>query len=183
MNHEPESDPRNYHADEYLRDGGLIHLRAIRPDDRERLLAHFHGLSQQSIYYRFIGLKHDLSERELNDLTQIDFVNHVALVATLFEEGEERIIGVARYIRDAHPGRAEVAFAILDEYQGRGIATLLLDHLSRIARSAGITQFEATVLGDNRRMLEVFEHSGFAQTRFADGGTIRVTLRLGREPG
>ncbi|MGA2409377.1 MAG: GNAT family N-acetyltransferase [Candidatus Binataceae bacterium] len=175
--------PADYHADELLRDGNPIHIRAIRPDDRERLLAHFHGLSQQSIYYRFIGLKHDLNDRELSYLTEIDFVNHAALVATLIEQGEERIIGVARYIRGANPARAEVAFAIIDDWQGHGIATLLLQHISSIARSAGVTEFEAIVLGDNSRMLEVFEHSGLPGTRSADGGTIRVTLQLGREPG
>lgn len=182
MDHEPESEPRNYHADEYLRDGSLIHLRAIRPDDRDRLRAHFHGLSQQSIYYRFIGLKHDLSDHELTYLTQVDFVNHVALVATLFEQGEERIIGVARYIRDANATRAEVAFAIIDAYHGHGIATLLLDHLSRIARPAGITEFEATVMTDNSKMLEVFENSGFKEKRVADGGTMRVILQLQQVP-
>ena len=92
-------DPANYQVDETLHDGGLIHLRAIRPDDGARLLEHFNSLSEQSVYYRFFGLKHSLSASELSHLTQLDFINHVGLVATLYDNGHERLIGVARYIR------------------------------------------------------------------------------------
>jgi RimJ/RimL family protein N-acetyltransferase len=172
-------DPANYQVDETLRDGGLTHIRAIRPDDRERLLEHFNSLSEQSVYYRFFGLKHSLSDHELIQLTQLDFVKHVGLVATLHADGHERLIAVARYIRNQDESHAEVAFAVTDAHQGRGIATLLLDHLSRIARAGGVEVFEATVLSDNSRMLEVFDHSGLAISRTSDGGTVRVTMQLG----
>jgi RimJ/RimL family protein N-acetyltransferase len=111
----------DYAADEVLRDGGSIHIRAIRPDDRERLREHFHGLSEKSIYFRFFGLKRSLNDAELTRLTNLDFVDHVALAATLRDDRGERFIGVARYIRCPDRSRAEVAFAVLDEHQGRGI--------------------------------------------------------------
>src|SRR5690349_21611074 len=154
-------DAASYSSEVILRDGGSIYVRAIRPDDRERLLRHFKALSEESKYHRFFGLKRELTGDELIKLTNLDFVNHVAIVATLRDGDEERFIGVGRYIRSGDPHRAEVAFAVLDDHQGRGIGTVLLEHLSRIARDAGITEFEADVLGDNNRMLEVFSKSGF----------------------
>jgi acetyl coenzyme A synthetase (ADP forming)-like protein len=176
MTYEPIIDAAHYSAEEVLRDGGSIHIRAIRPDDRERLLNHFKGLSQQSIYYRFFGLKRTMTDDELVRMTQLDFVSHVGLVATLRDGSGERFIGVARYIRSADPTHAEVSFAVLDEHQGRGIGSVMLDHLSRIARSGGIVELEADVLGDNNRMLEVFSKSGFKVRRSSSSGVIHVTF-------
>ena len=174
------NNPSRYRADETLRDGGLVHVRAIAPDDRDRLASHFHSLSEESVYHRFFGLKHHLSHQELVYLTQLDFVNHVGLVATYYKDGSEQFIGVARYIRSDDPKRAEVAFAVSDAHQGRGVATLLLDHLADIARAAGIEIFEAIVMSDNSKMLEVLDHSGFAVSRKSEIGTVRVTMELGQ---
>ncbi len=176
MNEQPSIDAAHYSAEEVLRDGGSIHVRALRPDDRERLLEHFKGLSQQSRYYRFFGLKRSMSDAELVRLTQLDFVAHVGLVATLRDATGERFIGVARYIRGNDPTHAEVSFAVLDEHQGRGIGSVLLDHLSRVARASGIVELEADVLGDNNRMLEVFAKSGFKVRRSNASGVIHVAF-------
>lgn len=170
------SDLTSYSAQEVLRDGGSIYVRAIRPDDRDRLLRHFKELSELSVYHRFFGVKRTLGDEELVRMTDLDFVIHVGLVATLGEGPNERFIGVARYVRGADPTRAEVSFAVIDEHQGRGIATVLLEHLSRIARTAGITEFEADVLGDNNRMLEVFAKSGFRVRRSAQAGVIHLSF-------
>jgi acetate---CoA ligase (ADP-forming) len=169
-------DVAHYSAEEILRDGGSIHVRALRPDDRERLLDHFKGLSQQSRYYRFFGLKRSMTDEELVRLTQLDFVKHVGLVATLRDANGEHFIGVARYIRSDDPTHAEVSFAVLDQHQGRGIGSVLLDHLGRIARSSGIDVFEADVLGDNNRMIEVFAKSGFKVRRSNASGVIHVAF-------
>jgi acetyl coenzyme A synthetase (ADP forming)-like protein len=174
------SDPRAFALDAVLRDGGSIHLRAIRPDDKARLVDHFRRLSARSVYFRFFGSKLRLTDSELRRFTELDFVDHVALVATLLEDGEERIIGVARYIvlpaKRGEPRRAEVAFAVADAHQGRGIATLLLEQLARLAQAGGIDEFEANVLGENNRMLEVFAASGFQVRRSIDGGVFHVTF-------
>ncbi len=169
---------RNYSAHEVLRDGGSIHIRAIRADDKDRLLDHFRHMSQDSIYHRFFGLKHSLTDQDLVRFTEIDFVGHVALVATLRTGADERFIGVGRYVTTG-PARAEVAFAVLDEHQGRGIGTVLLDHLGRVARAAGITEFQADVLGDNNRMLEVFAKSGFRVKRSTDAGVVHLSFPTG----
>jgi GNAT superfamily N-acetyltransferase len=167
-------DARKYCVDATMLDGTAIRIRAIRPDDQERLHEHFRGLSERSVYLRFMGIKRDLSPDDLKRLTELDFKNHVGLAATLTENGRERFIGVGRYIAGADQHRAEVAFAILDGFQGRGIGTLLLEHLSLIADANGVTEFEADVLGENRQMLEVFAHSGFEKQSSLDSGVVRL---------
>jgi acetate---CoA ligase (ADP-forming) len=166
-----------YAATATLRDGGSIFIRDLRPDDKARLLAHFQGLGVQSRYFRFLGIKKSLSESELRAFTELDFVGRAALVATLRDRDDERIIGVARYAvaPDARE-RAEVGFAVLDEHQGRGIGTVLLEHLATVARANGITEFEADVLGENNRMLRVFADSGFTVTRSLAGGIFHVSF-------
>jgi len=170
------SDPHEYQTDVILRDGGSIHIRAIRPDDKDRLVRHFLRLGQRSVYLRFFGVKKRLTDAELKRLTEPDFANHVGLVATLYDGEEEHIIGVGRYFRYDLPHRAEVAFAVADEHQGRGIGTVLLEQLVPFARAQGITEFEAEVLGENNRMLEVFAKSGFVVRRSAADGVVHVTF-------
>jgi GNAT superfamily N-acetyltransferase len=171
------SDPRDYAVEEILRDGGSIHVRAIRPDDRQRLLDHFQRLTARSVYYRFFGAKRRLTDSELDQFTRLDFAQKVALVATLLEDGEERIIGVGRYaVLPGKPTAAEVAFAVADEHQGRGVGTLLLDHLVRIARAGGVREFQADVLGENNRMLQVFAMSGFVVTSSTEAGVVHLSF-------
>ena len=166
------SDASRYEVEEILRDGGSIHIRAIQPDDKPRLIDHFRRLSQRSVYFRFFGVKKRLTDEELSRFTEPDFVRHVGLVATLREGEGERIIGVGRYMTRDTGHRAEVAFAVADEHQGRGIGTLLLEHLAPLARANGITEFEAEVLGENNKMLEVFAKSGFVARRSVEGGVV-----------
>jgi acetyl coenzyme A synthetase (ADP forming)-like protein len=171
---------REYSVEELLRDGGSIRVRAIRPEDKERLAEHFATLSVRSVYFRFFGMKRRLSDDDLKRFTELDFVSHVGLVATLrTSTDDERIIGVGRYIRrpeTANQHRAEVAFAVSDDHQGRGVGTLLLEHLASIARQAGIVEFEADVLGENNRMLQVFGASGFVVKRSVEAGVVHLAF-------
>ena len=175
---------RDYAVEEILRDGGSIHIRAIRPDDRERLADHFHRLSERSVHLRFQGAKRGLSEAELDFFTRLDFVRHVGLVATLREGAAERIIGVGRYlVSDEVGSSAEIAFAVADDHQGRGIGTLLLDHLLGIAREHGIIEFNAQVLGENNQMLDVFRHTGLRVTGTSDAGVMHVSFPTAETEG
>src|SRR5262245_11124970 len=180
------TDPRHYATDELLRDGGSIHIRAIRPDDKQRLLALFERLSSRSVYFRFFQTKQRLTEEELRYFTELDFTRAVALVATLREGGAEHIIGVGRYFRSDEDGqpsrRAEVAFTVADAHQGRGIGTLLLEHLAAIARTQGIDTFEAEVLGENNRMLQVLDASGFPVQRSLDSGVFHIAYPTADTP-
>lgn len=174
------TDPSHYAVDELLRDGGSIHIRAIRPDDKQRLMEHFSRLSPRSIYFRFFQAKSRLTDEELRYFTELDFVRNVGLVATLQEHDAEHIIAVGRYMnlgdKEAPSPRAEVAFAVADAHQGRGIGPMLLEHLAAIARDNGITEFEADVLGENNQMLRVFEASGFRVKRSIEAGVFHLTF-------
>ena len=180
------TEPRHYATDALLRDGSSIHIRAIRPDDKQRLLALFERLSSRSVYFRFFQTKQRLTDEELRYFTELDFTRDVALVATLREGQEEHIIGVGRYFRIHENGQptahAEVAFTVADAHQGRGVGTLLLEHLAAIARRQGIDTFEAYVLGENNRMLEVFEASGFTVQRALDTGVFHVSFPTAETP-
>jgi len=167
-------DPRNYCVDAKLLDGRLIRIRAIGANDQERLHEHFRGLSQRSIYFRFMGFKRDLSAKDLTWLTELDFNDHVGLAATMTEDGRERFVGVGRYLRLRDPHHAEIAFAVLDDYQGHGIGTLLLEHLAIIAHAGGIAELEASVLADNHQMLEVFAHGGFKIRHPFEPGVVQL---------
>jgi acetyl coenzyme A synthetase (ADP forming)-like protein len=170
----------HYRADALLQDGASIHIRALRKDDKQRLLDHFNRLSQRSVYFRFFRSRKWLPEAELAQFTDLDFTKNVALVAVRREGDEERIMGVGRYsLVDNPPGppkRAEVAFAVADEHQGKGIGTLLLEHLVSIALASDISEFEAHVLGENNQMLKLLADSGFKVARSLEEGVIHASF-------
>jgi GNAT superfamily N-acetyltransferase len=168
-----------------LRDGTPVRIRAIHPDDKEALRWGFTQLSPDAIYHRFFQTKRGLTDEELAYLTELDFKDHVALVVEAEVEGLVEVVAVGRFVRlkaQGKPDRAEVAFTVGNEFQGRGIGTLLLEHLARIARELGYAGFEADVMPDNRLMLEVFEHSGLPTQETVRDGVVRVEMELGK-PG
>jgi RimJ/RimL family protein N-acetyltransferase len=170
-------DPAVYCVQETLRDGGAILIRAIRPDDKDRMREHSRGLSTESVYHRFMFHKRDLSDDDLRRFTELDFNHHVGIVAVVSEDGCEHVIGVGRYVRTSN-GHAEVAFSVIDKHQGRGIGTLLLKHLSRVAKHSAIKEFEADVMGDNVHMLDVVAASGFKVQKTHDSGVVHVSWRI-----
>ena len=172
----PEGYPSAYESDAVLTDGATAFVRPIRPDDGERILAFHARQSSQSIYYRYFSPRPHLSERDVDHLTHIDYVDRMALVAL---RGDE-LIGVARYDRWRTRSEAEVAFFVDDANHRRGLATILLEHLAVRAREVGLSGFTASVLPENRKMIGVFTQVGFeAVTRFADGV---VEVRLAIQP-
>jgi GNAT superfamily N-acetyltransferase len=171
-----------YHAEERLRDGRNVVIRAVHATDKPLLKEAMHHLSPQSLYFRFLTPKKELTDKELAYFTEVDFLHHVALMASVSENGKSVPAGVGRYVMaDSEPAtkRAEVAFAVSEEYQGLGIATLLLKHLTLIARDAGLEAFTALVLNENRKMLEVFKNCGLPmETQLNIAGVLEVVLRL-----
>ena len=107
----------------------------------------------------------------------VDFINHVALVAVVEKDGHPVIVGGGRYVV-LQPGKAEVAFAVVDQYQGQGIGAVLMRHLVTIARGAGLKEFTAEVLPDNIPMLKVFEKSGLPLSKKREAQVVHVTLQL-----
>ncbi|MBF8187365.1 GNAT family N-acetyltransferase, partial [Nonomuraea sp. K274] len=165
--------PAHWEADVVLADGGTAHVRPIRPADADRLRSFYSRLSDESIYFRFFGPRPRLSDKEVERFTNVDYVNRVALIATIGTE----MVAVIRYDRTG-PGEAEVAFLVEDAHQGRGVASVLLEHLAATARERGIEHFVADVLPANMRMMGVLRQAGYtAQSQFADG-VVRMTLDL-----
>jgi RimJ/RimL family protein N-acetyltransferase len=171
----------NYACTEQLRDRRSVVIRAIRPDDKGSLIDALNKVSSQSLYLRLFSGKRNFSDEEMRQITAVDFVNVVALVAVLEKDGVERIVGGGRYIRIGASGNgqsAEVAFLIDDAHQGLGIGSRLFKHLVTIARQSGITQFEAEVLPSNAAMLGLFARSGLPIQKTLTGGSVHVTIQL-----
>jgi GNAT superfamily N-acetyltransferase len=166
-----------YSAVEELRNERRVEIRALRPDDRADLLAAVGRTGAESRFRRFFAVKRDFTEKEIAFFSIIDFINHVALVAVVEEERRPVIVGGGRYIV-VQPGKAEVAFAVVDQYQGQGIGARLMHHLAAIARSCGIRELIAEILSDNTPMLKVFEKSGFDLSTERESGVVHVALRL-----
>jgi GNAT superfamily N-acetyltransferase len=171
------SDASKYSALQTLRAGQRVEIRALRPDDRDALIAAVGRASAQSLYRRFHGARGELSEREVAFFMDVDFADHVALVAVVEADGQPVIAGGARYIV-VQPGRAEAAFTVVDHHQGQGIGTALMRHLAKIARGAGIEELIAEVLPENAAMLKVFESSGLPITTRREPGVVHVALQL-----
>jgi RimJ/RimL family protein N-acetyltransferase len=169
-----------YYVVERLRGGHEVTIRAIRPEDRERMANTLKELSDKTFYRRTFSTKRDLSETDLKQLTEVDFENVVALVAEMREEGQDRIVGGGRYFRmgDTAPDSAEVAFLMDDKHQGLGIGSRIFRHLVAIACASGITKFEAEVLPSNEGMLKIFDRSGLPVARISAGDTIHITIDL-----
>jgi RimJ/RimL family protein N-acetyltransferase len=169
-------DLASYSATETLRDGRTVEIRAQRSEDREGMHAAIARFSSGALYRRFFGVRRQFSEKETDYFLDIDFVNHVALVVVANDGGEPTIVGGWRYVV-VQPGQAEVAFAIVDAYQGLGIGSALMRHLATLGREAGLREFTAEVLSENLPMLNVFERSSLAMSTERDGTVVHVTLR------
>ncbi len=145
-----------------LADGARVVIRAIRPEDKPALAAGFERLSPQSRYRRFFSPLERLSDVDLRYLTEVDHTDHEALICFGADSGET--IGVARFVRSYEPAYAEVAVTVVDDWQGRGVATALLKQLVRRAREAGISHFVALVLSENREAIDLFRNLAPGQT-------------------
>jgi RimJ/RimL family protein N-acetyltransferase len=174
-------DPPNYYAHEILRDGTSVTIRAIRKDDQKRILAAFRALDREAVYSRFFSPKMDLTDAELEQVTDLDFHQVVGLVATVSQaDGDEMVVGDGRYaaIGEGKSKHAELAFIVAESYRGRGVASLLLRHLAQIAQQAGLVAFEADVLAYNEPMLTVLRRAALPIHWEHQGDIVHVTLWL-----
>jgi len=164
----------DYAADVVLRDGSTLHLRPVRPDDDVKLLEMLRHMSSEALYYRFMTVPRiDLATAA--QLTKADFNRQYVLAG----ECAGAIVAIAGYyVDESSPARAEVAFAVANAWQGRGIGTRLLECLAEIGRRRDIRTFDAYVLGENRRMMDVFLESGFTVAQQLEQGVFHVTLQL-----
>jgi len=162
--------PEHRVADVVLRDGSTVRVRPVRRDDEDAVRAFLESLSLRSRYFRFFSGMADFG-RAAAASVDVDYRTRYGLVATSGADGS--VVAHAIYL-DSDEGRAEVAFAIADTYQGRGLGTILLAHLAEAAVENGVAVFEARVLPENHRMIEVFRDSGFPVQMRSEPGEIVV---------
>ncbi|HXJ64068.1 MAG TPA: GNAT family N-acetyltransferase [Actinomycetota bacterium] len=160
--------PAHREADVVLRDGSTVHVRPVRAGDREALREFLSGLSRESLALRFFTAAVDLGW-VVERMAAMDQRERFGLLATL----GDRPVGHAVFISTADD-RAEMALAVADDLQGQGLGTLLIGHLAEVAHAAGFTTFEAEVLPENRRMIDVIRESGFPVEMRAEPGAIVV---------
>jgi acetyl coenzyme A synthetase (ADP forming)-like protein len=169
--------PVEREADVVLRDGSTVHIRPVRAADEPTIRAFIQGLSQESVGFRFFGAVD--REWAASWCLDVDYTDRFGLVA---ETGApSRIIAHAAYVR-IDDQRAEVAFLVADDWQGRGISTIMLAHLATVADQHGIVMFTAAVLPSNHRMIEVFRQSGFPVETRSTRDAIEIELPTSLSP-
>src|SRR5215470_9244750 len=157
--------PPHWRADVVLSDGRTALLRPIMPSDAGALVALHSRLSPRALYLRFFGPYPKIPPSDLRRFTTVDHHSRVALVAVLGDD----LLAVARYER-VSDGSAEVAFVVQDDHQGRGLGSIMLEHLAAAASERGIGRFVAEVLAENRQMVRVFLEAGYQVSRELDAG-------------
>ena len=162
-----------------LRDGTAVTIRPIRPEDAGIEQAFVRKLSDESRYNRFMDSLRELSPKMLSHFTEVDYDRHMALIAVNERGGTETQVGVARYVIDDEGAACEFAIAIADDWQRKGLGTLLMQALMGAARAAGVRVMYGDVLASNQRMLHLTARLGF-QARFeeADARQMRVEANL-----
>lgn len=177
--------PRHFTSDYVeratLKDGTVVRLRLVTPEDKPLLAAGFAKLSPASRYARFFGAKTELDAHELSYLTELDQENHFALGAIREEgdgHGEPVGLGIARFIRLEDPTTAEAAIVVADDIQGRGLGRLLLLRLCAAAAERGIERFRCEVLGSNTAVTGLLEHLCPDRTVHVESGVMTVDLPL-----
>jgi GNAT superfamily N-acetyltransferase len=161
-----------------LRDGTPVRLRPIVREDKSILVEGFRRLSPESRFRRFMAPIEELTADQLRFLTEIDYVDHFAWVALDLDAAGHPGVGVSRYVRiPEEPEVAEPAVTVVDDYQGRGLGTLLLEALGAVALENGISRFRGYALEVNRPIREVLEAMG-ATTAHDSPGMLRIEVDL-----
>ena len=174
--------PAELERDVALADGARVHVRPIRADDHTRLVRAYDRLSERSAYQRFFAAKRRLPPEWARELADVDYVRRLALVATPDRGPDADIIAVARYEPTDEPGVVEVAFAVDDAWQNRGLGTLLCRALLDAATARGIMRFRASVLADNRRMLDMLTRFGDVLERSTEYGVVELLFTARATP-
>jgi RimJ/RimL family protein N-acetyltransferase/acyl CoA:acetate/3-ketoacid CoA transferase beta subunit len=163
---------------ERLPSGEPVVVRPVRLTDEEPLQDLFYRLSDESTYRRFMRFKRVHPREEMQHLVDLDYEQSMALVVCRVEGEREEILAMSRYDVDPATGLADIAFVVRDEWQGRGIGTLLMRRMGEIARARGLAGFTADVLVTNKPMLAVFQNSGLKLRGEMRGETYRLTARF-----
>ena len=162
-----------------LRDRTKVHLRPIVPEDEPLLHEAVAAMSERTVYFRFFSPLKRMSDALAHRLAVVDYQDRFALVATTHKpSSKERIVGVARYDRARGTDVAEVAVAVIDEFQRRGMGSILLEELAHVARTHGIKTFQLIVLPENTQMLGLLRNMGWIHQAKLVGGVYEISFDL-----
>jgi GNAT superfamily N-acetyltransferase len=153
-----------------------VFLRPVRMSDEPLIKDLFYGLSDNSMYRRFISRRKDMPHERLQEFVIIDYTREVSVVAILKEEEKENVVGLGQYNIDPNTHTAEISFVVRDDYQNRGIGSVLLNYLTLLARKQGLLGFTAEVLVENRPMLHLFEKMGFLMDKRIEEQTYELKM-------
>jgi len=170
--------PAQYEQNITLRDGSTVFVRPIRPDDEPLMREMFYDFSEQTKYLRYHAAVKTMPHNKLQVFCTVDYETEMALIALSGKPGTEQVVAVGRYTADAERQSAEVAFAVSDAWQRKGLGTYLFNRLVEIGVEKGIRTFQAYVLVENSGMLKIFHRSGLVVESVNEGDVVRVTMKL-----
>ena len=174
--------PRELERAATLRDGTIVRIRPIRPEDADRLVEAYDRLSRDTLYQRFFTIMRRLPPDWARMLATVDYHRRLALITEHDGPAGPELIGVARYEPAGPPDTVEVAFVVQDGWQNRGLGAILLEALLAAAEARGIRTFKAFVLTDNTRMLGLLARSTDVQRRTTESGVVELTFTRKRTP-
>ncbi len=170
--------PENLETYRTTKSGIKLHFRPIKISDEELLKDFFYSLSDQSMYRRFISTRKDMPHERLQDMVVIDYTKEMVILAVIEQGGKEIVVGVGQYGIQEHQHSAEVAFAVSDDYQYKGIGQELLKYLTQLAKRDGLLGFTAEVLVENKPMLHLFEKMGFNIDKRTSAGVFELKMEF-----
>lgn len=172
--------PAQYESTFTLNDGTGVRVRPIRADDIDHMAKLFEKFSPETVYFRFFSAMRSMPIDRLKKFCNIDYENQMALVACTMEDGDESLLGVARYVViPEQPGTAEFAVVVADTWQNKKIGTHLLQRLVDVAKKQGIQAFVGLVMDENRKALGIIRNSGYKFKESAyEPGIRRVEFTL-----
>jgi GNAT superfamily N-acetyltransferase len=168
--------PEELETHRTTRTGLEILLRPIKISDESLLKDFFYSLSDQSLYRRFMSTRKDMPHERLQEYVIIDYTKGMAILAMLETNGTEKVIGLSQYWIDEATHTADVAFAVRDDYQDKGIGGVLLNYVTYLAKRQGLLGFTADVLAENRSMLDLFKRQGFEMESHPEVGSYQLKM-------
>jgi len=169
--------PKEMEHESFAKDGTLVRIRPIKPEDALSLLEFFHSLSERTVFLRFLSNLRSLPLEWLKRFTQIDYSRDVALVATRDAQSGERILGVCRIMRKPGSTRGEIAIVVSDSWQDKGIGMMLLHPSLAAARKLGIKSVWGLVSAENAKVLAIAEKLGVLCARIPDSDYYELELQ------
>jgi acyl-CoA hydrolase/RimJ/RimL family protein N-acetyltransferase len=170
--------PEELERYETLEDGTQIFFRPIKPSDEHNLSDMLYSLSGTSIRRRYFTRTKTFPHRDVQQLTNIDYENELAIVGIVPSVSGEKIVAISQYFLDPKSMAAEVALVVLDEWQQRGMGTFLLEYLTQIAKTRGVRRFFAKVLPENKAMLSIYQNCGYKIHIEYDGDVYNISYDL-----